>query len=133
MRREEYEEDSLGVRIKRFFVLIAVIAVIAVMVVIGINVSQLSKDAQALGLGLTMGCVGGLIPVGLILSGLKFILRYLDEREMRRASRMQQQPFYGQPPVIMMPYPQFPPQWNQQGQGQIIHSGPREFTVIGED
>ena len=129
-RKVVYEDDEIGPRLKRVVALLVGIAVIAAIAVVVSNAARLSTDSITLGMGFAMGCIGALTPVLLILWCLRFVVRYMEEREARRANRSM--PHYGQPPVIMMPYPQFP-QWDQHGQGNIIHSGPREFTVIGED
>ena len=126
-------EDGLGVRLKRFVVMMALLVVIAGMVLIGVTASKMSEDALALGSGVVLGCVGALIPVLLILFSLRFVVRYLEEKEVRRSMRNQQG--YGQQPmVIMMPqYPQQQPMWDPRLDAQIMAAGPRQFTVIGEE
>ena len=128
-------EDSIGVRIKRFLVMLVALVVVVGMVFIGVTVSKMSDDALALGSGIVLGCVGALIPVMLILFSLRFVVRYLEEKEVRRSMRNQQQGGQ-QPMVIMMPqYQQMPqqPAWDPRLDAQIIAAGPRQFTVIGEE
>lgn len=136
MGRHYYEDDEPGVgtKIKRFFFLALLVVGIAVAGIIAVNLNRLSEGALTFAAGSATGCVGALVPVLMILLSLRFVVRYLEEREYRRTMRNQQQQGYGQQPmVIMMPqYPQFPPQqqWDPRFDAQIV-AGPRQYTEIG--
>jgi hypothetical protein len=129
------DEANFGVRVQRFVMMMVAIAVLAGGAVLTVSLASLSSDALALGSGVALGCVGALVPVMLILGSLRFVMRYLEEREARRT--MRQQPMYGQQPmVIMMPqqYPQFQqPIFDPRFDPQL--TGPRQFTttVIGDE
>ena len=128
-------KENTGTRIKRFFAMLAIIAVLMLIAVVAVTTSKLSDDALALGSGVAMGCVGALIPVALLAGVLRYVLRYLDERELRRSQRYGHPANYAQPPVIVVPggYPQqFPPAWAQGNDAHFLPST-REFTIIGEE
>lgn len=126
---------DMEARLRRFVVMLAVVFVVAGVAVIAQMTARLDNDAIALGAGVGLGCLGAIIPVGLILLSLRFVIRYLDERELRRSARQPQYGGYGQPPVIIVPggYPQLQQPWGSRGDAQLVAGGPREFTVIGEE
>jgi hypothetical protein len=131
-------------RLKNFFALIGLLLAVGLIAVAAVAVSNISPDAQSLGLGVMMGCAVGFVP--LLLIGLVALIVARVSAVSRERRMMQHPPQYGgygpqytQPPVIvvggaggMMPYGNQPySQPNSTWFPPVQRSF--ESVVIGED
>jgi hypothetical protein len=123
-----------------YLALVLSLAGISAGVIVGAEITKLSQDALALGMGLAGGCLIGLVPVGIMIAVFVVAVRWFDARESRRAARISAAA--PQSPVVIVagqPGPwQMPQQMTMQQPAALPEPwstapAQRVFTVIGED
>lgn len=133
-------------RIKRFLAFLGLLLAVGAIAVVSVAVSNISPDAQSMGLGVMMGCGVGIIPmvtagiVALIVARARAVNRDRRMMQSQYGSYSPQLPYAQQPPVIVVgggaggmmqpynPYPQYGnPGWD------MTPTSNRQFDIIGAE
>ena len=123
------DRDSVGKRIKRFFVLMGSISAITVGVVIA---QRLSNDALALLIGLVAGVVV-MIPSILLLGFLWRRQEARTEAAWRGASNPPPSVVVVAPPMLPSYGAQHPALWDAGAASWPMVQAERKFTIVGEE